>query len=74
LRSRNVALWAVLAGTIVGAVLSIESLRELFGFAALHPDDLLLALALGILTLLWMDVWKLVAYRRLPSIHHAQPS
>jgi Ca2+-transporting ATPase len=71
-RSRNVALWAVLAGAIIllAVVLSVESLRTVFGFAVLHVDDLLVAGGAGLLTLLWMEMWKRV---RLPAhaLHRA---
>jgi len=49
---------------LLGIVLSVESLRTVFGFAALHVDDLLLAFGTGLLTLLWMEAWKRVLYRR----------
>jgi Ca2+-transporting ATPase len=66
LRSRNVAFWAVSSGAILvlGAVLSVESLRALFGFGILHADDLLVALAAGVLTLVSMDAWKRVTFHR----------
>jgi len=53
---RNPALWLVLAGTLAGlaAMLGVPGLAPLFRVAPLHPGDLALSLAAGVLCLLWM--------------------
>ncbi len=60
LGARNTALWAVLALTTVlmGAVLVLPSLRELFRFGPLHADDLALSFAAGLATLVALEVLK----------------
>jgi P-type Ca2+ transporter type 2C len=66
LRSRNLPLWAVSFGAllVLSLVLSIGSLRALFGFGVVRAEDLLMALLASVVTWLWMDAWKLLTYRR----------
>jgi hypothetical protein len=45
-------------------------LRALFQFALLHPDDLLLALAVGTASILWFEGLKLIHRRR--NARHAE--
>jgi Ca2+-transporting ATPase len=54
LRSPNRAFWWVVCGAIVflAAVLYIPSLREVFGFARLHADDLAICLGAAVLSIL----------------------
>ena len=56
---RNPALWMVLAGTltVLAIMLGVPGLAPLFRVAPLHPGDLVLSLAAGVLCLLW--VWPL---------------
>jgi P-type Ca2+ transporter type 2C len=62
LRTPNTALWWVLGGAMffLGLVLYVPFLRELFHLAPLHPIDLVLCLAAGIFSVLWVDVVKVV--------------
>ena len=66
LATRNVALWAVTAGAaaFLGLVLYIPFLRQLFHFAALSAQDLVVCLAAGIASILWFEAWKLLVRRR----------
>jgi Ca2+-transporting ATPase len=65
LATPNAALWWVLGGAaaFLGLVLSIPALRELFHFAALHPDDLALCLVAGVAGILWFEGLKLLRRR-----------
>jgi Ca2+-transporting ATPase len=60
MRVPNPALWWVLSGAVIflGAVLSIPALQRLFSFAPLHPDDLTLSVAAGIVCLVWFELLK----------------
>ncbi len=71
LREPNTALWWITAGALglLGMVLHVPVLRELFHFAALHPDDLVICLIVGSLGIAWLELLKwfsLHADRRLP--------
>jgi Ca2+-transporting ATPase len=59
-RRPNRALWWVLGttATILGAVLLIAPVREVFGFASLYGYDLAIALLAGLLTLLALELAK----------------
>lgn len=61
LRKPNTALWWVVGGAVVflGLVLYVPFLRGLFRFAELHPLDLGICLAAGIVSILWFEVLKL---------------
>jgi P-type Ca2+ transporter type 2C len=65
LRSRNLALTAVTGGAVLllALVLAVPALRGLFKFAALHADDLGLAVGVALLTLLLSEGLKLFGRR-----------
>ena len=60
LQSPNPALWWVFGGTLffLALVLYVPLLRDLFHFSVLHPDDLAICLAGGILSVLWFEGLK----------------
>jgi Ca2+-transporting ATPase len=62
LHTRNLALWGIIGGalTLLALVLYVPFLRNLFGFAFLHPIDLLICLAAGISGVLWFEGIKVV--------------
>ncbi len=57
LRSPNFAFWWVMTGALVflAAVLYIPALRDIFRFAALHPNDLAICLGAGLLSFLLIN-------------------
>jgi Ca2+-transporting ATPase len=59
-RTPNPFLWWVVGGAVVflGCVLYVPFLRDLFRFSTLHPDDLLLCLASGAVSVLWFEGLK----------------
>ena len=61
-RKPNTALWWVLGGalTLLALVLYVPFLRHLFQFAQLHPIDLGICLAAGIVSIMWFEVLKLI--------------
>ncbi len=65
LRKPNAALWWVVGGAVVflGLVLYVPFLRGLFRFAELHPVDLGICLAAGVVSILWFEGLKLI-YRK----------
>jgi Ca2+-transporting ATPase len=65
LRVRNVAVvWVLVEATVLLAVaVSLPIAQRLFHFAPLHPPDLLLSLAAGLLCVLWFEGVKLVRRR-----------
>jgi P-type Ca2+ transporter type 2C len=68
LREPNTALWWVLGGAMgfLGLVLYVPTLRHLFSFTFLHFDDLLICLGVGIASVVWFEVFKLLT-RRTPG-------
>jgi P-type Ca2+ transporter type 2C len=60
--NRNPALWLVTLGTITTllVILYVPYVRGIFEFAVLHPNDLLVAFALGFLSITWFEVLKLI--------------
>jgi Ca2+-transporting ATPase len=62
----NPALWWVTAGTATGLalVLYLPLLRDLFHFSVLHPVDMMISLAAGLLSILWFEILKLFHGRR----------
>ncbi len=62
LRERNIALWLITAGVVVGLglVLYAPFLRDLFSFAPLNPFELLLCVAAVLVSVLWFEVFKIV--------------
>ena len=67
LRPPNTALWWVTGGAVVllGLVLYVPFLRDLFRFSMLHGNDLLICLGAGLVSVLWFEVLKMVARGRL---------
>jgi len=67
LRTPNPALWFVLGGTLVflGLVLYVPFLRDLFHFSTLHPGDIAICLAGGLVSILWFEWLKLFKQKRL---------
>jgi Ca2+-transporting ATPase len=61
----NPALWWVTAGTAAGLVLILylPFLRELFHFSFLHPIDIIICLAAGLLSILWFEIMKIFRNR-----------
>ncbi|MFM7448624.1 MAG: cation-translocating P-type ATPase [Leptolyngbyaceae cyanobacterium] len=57
----NPALWWVLGGgiTFLGLILYVPLLRHLFSFSYLHPNDLLISVLSGIVSILWFEALKL---------------
>jgi P-type Ca2+ transporter type 2C len=66
LRTRNVALWWIVGGTLLllGLVLSVPAVRDLFDFSLLSPLELAMCLAAGIASFLWFDALKVVTRQR----------
>jgi len=62
MRERNIALWLITAGVIVGLVLVlyVPFLRDLFSFATPNPLELLLCVAAALISILWFEIAKLV--------------
>jgi len=62
---RNAALWWVTGGTVLllGLVLAVPVVRDLFTFSLPSALELLLCLAAGIVSLLWFEVVKIVTRR-----------
>ena len=60
LRLPNPALWWVVGGTLCGIALSlyVPYLRELFRFAPLHANDLLICAAATLIGLAWSEIYK----------------
>jgi P-type Ca2+ transporter type 2C len=61
LRAPNQALWWVIGSAIIfmGLVLYVPLLQHLFRFSLLHPEDLVISLTSGILSILWFEALKL---------------
>jgi P-type Ca2+ transporter type 2C len=60
LRTRNAALWWITGGTVLllGLVLAVPAVRDLFTFSLPPAPELLLCLAVAIASLLWFEVVK----------------
>jgi Ca2+-transporting ATPase len=67
LRSPNPALWWIVTGAlcVLGLVLYVPFIRELFRFSMLHGNDLLICLGAGLVSVLWFEALKMVARGRL---------
>jgi Ca2+-transporting ATPase len=65
LRSPNTALWWVTGGAVVllGLVLYIPFLRDLFRFSVLHPIDIFICVTAGVVSVLWFEVMKMANHR-----------
>ncbi len=68
LRNSNAAVWWVVGGAaaFLGLVLYIPFLRGLFRFSMLHPVDLAICLASGLLGVLWFELLKAFRLRAHP--------
>jgi Ca2+-transporting ATPase len=66
LRSPNAALWWVTGGALLllGLVLYVPFLRNLFHFSFLHPIDLVICLGSGVVSILWFEVLKFASRRK----------
>jgi Ca2+-transporting ATPase len=70
LRTRNTALWLVVAGAalLLGVVVVVPGLRDLFRFGGLHADDVATIAGASLLALLWLDAVSLVRRRLAPAL------
>jgi Ca2+-transporting ATPase len=66
LMKRNAALWWVAGGSVavLSALLSIPAARLLFGFASLPVSQVAAAAAAGVVSVVWFEVYKVVARAR----------
>jgi P-type Ca2+ transporter type 2C len=66
MRHHNSPLWWIVggAGALLGAVLAVPWLRDLFGFPHLNAADLLAALAAGAGSVLWIPLVRGILARR----------
>jgi Ca2+-transporting ATPase len=62
LLQRNVALWWTAGGALVflGLVLYVPFLRGLFSFSVMHVQDIGVALAVALVSILWFEVFKVL--------------
>ncbi len=74
LKSPNPAMWWIAGGAlaVLGAVLYVPPLRELFQFSPLKPQELAICAAGGLASLAWFELLKTV--RRLKASHRRQMS
>jgi P-type Ca2+ transporter type 2C len=65
MRSPNAALWWVVSWAVVFLLIALYTpfSRELFGFALLHPVDLVLCTGAGALSVVWFEVLKIIGRR-----------
>ena len=65
LRTPNAALWWVVGGTVLllGLVLAVPVVRDLFTLSLLSPLELAVCLAAGIASLLWFEAVKILTRR-----------
>jgi P-type Ca2+ transporter type 2C len=74
LRTKNSALLWVLGGAtgFLALLLSVPSIRQLFGFSKLHVDDLVLCLGAGAFSVAWFEGFKAL-HHRIPSLAKLWP-
>lgn len=62
----NSALWIVTVGTSVAliGIIYIPGIRAVFEFSTLHPIDWLVAFSLGVVSITWFEVLKLMRRKR----------
>ena len=62
LRSPNVALWAITAGTMLFLAVSlyVRWARSLFQFSLLHPNDVATCIVLALVSVTWFEAAKLL--------------
>jgi Ca2+-transporting ATPase len=67
-RQPNPALWWILGGTLalLGFVLYVPFMRDLFQLAFLSAVDIAICLGAGILSVMWFEVLKFFTHRRKP--------
>jgi Ca2+-transporting ATPase len=65
-RRPNSAFWWVIGGTIffLGIVLFIPAMRELFGFAPVSLEELLICIIGGAVSVVWFEIFKVVRARK----------
>ena len=70
LRSPNRALWWVLTGAIffLCMVLYVPVLRDMFHFSTLHPVDIIISLAAGMISVIWFEAVKIINRRQRISL------
>jgi P-type Ca2+ transporter type 2C len=70
-RAPNAALWWVTGGALalLGLILIVPGVRDLFGFALLHPPDVALCLAAGFVSILWFEGLKVLRLSHGPHAH-----
>jgi len=70
LRSPNKALWWVLTGAVffLCMVLYVPALRDMFHFSTLHPVDIVISLAAGIVSVIWFEAVKIINRRQMMSV------
>jgi len=63
--TRNLALWWVMGGALsfLGLVLYVPPLRQLFHFGYLHTDDILIAIAAGVVCIIGVEAAKRLGKR-----------
>lgn len=66
MKEPNKALWWILIGTVIllGLVLYVPSLRDLFHFAPLHGKDLVISLIVGGVSIMWFEGLKLLRQKK----------
>ncbi len=69
LRSRNVAFWWVVGGAVavLGLVLAVPFLRDLFRFSVVPAVDLAIAFGAAAASIAWFEVFKLLRSRKSPA-------
>ena len=71
MKAPNSALWWVVGGAavVLGLILSVPALRDLFHFAPLHATDLAICLAAGAVSVAWFELLKIIRRRRPVSLN-----
>ena len=66
IREYNAALLYVTAGALIflSLVINVPFLQDLFHFGYIHVSDVIIALCLGILSIAWFELVKIIAYKR----------
>ena len=66
-RKPNTAFWWVIGGTVffLGAVLIVPGLRDLFQFAPVSPEYLLICITGGVFTVAWFELYKITRARQI---------
>lgn len=64
--TNNRVLWCVLGGALLmlSVILYVPILRNLFHFTMLHPDDFLITLISGIVSVVWFEALKILNSQR----------